>query len=200
MTDCRNGEMRDLLPDLLHGRLAPARRVEVEAHVASCADCREELALLGLVRGAMRVPAMDVKAIVAALPAYRAPVQRPWGGLRAAAAVAAIAVGGATWAIATNEAPVAAGSVAAVSAPIVAPRDSLPASLPAPVATAPPRAGQAAVPRELAVAGAVSDLSDTELTALLAGLESLDAMPAATVSEDASLGPAVDVTPTRGAS
>lgn len=74
MDDCQNGEMRDLLPDLLHDRLDPAERRAAEAHLASCALCREELELLRGMHRALhggRAPAVAVGDIVAALPAYR---------------------------------------------------------------------------------------------------------------------------------
>ena len=32
MTDCPNAEIRDLLPDLVHGRLDAAARADVERH------------------------------------------------------------------------------------------------------------------------------------------------------------------------
>ena len=69
MTDCPNVEMRERLPDLLHGRLEGAARVEVQAHLATCAACAAELALLQEARRVLdRAPAVDVARIVAALP------------------------------------------------------------------------------------------------------------------------------------
>ena len=77
MTDCTNGEMRDLLPDLLHGRLEAAERAEVESHLRSCEDCREELELLRNMRSALRrAPAVDVDSVVAGITPYRAPLER----------------------------------------------------------------------------------------------------------------------------
>jgi len=43
MTDCPRGDMRDLLPDLVHEQLDAATRAEVARHVASCRACAEEL-------------------------------------------------------------------------------------------------------------------------------------------------------------
>src|SRR4051812_14999429 len=94
MTDCPNGDVRDLLPDLLHDRLAPDVRREVEAHVAGCEDCRAELALLGAMRSTLRrAPAVDVATIAAAIPPYRAPMRRSWARWQAAAAVLLLAGG-----------------------------------------------------------------------------------------------------------
>ena len=53
MNDCSNAEIRDRLPDLLHERLDASARATVAAHVADCADCREELELLRDVRAAL---------------------------------------------------------------------------------------------------------------------------------------------------
>lgn len=36
MTDCPRADMRDLLPDLMHGALDAAARAEVERHVMTC--------------------------------------------------------------------------------------------------------------------------------------------------------------------
>jgi anti-sigma factor RsiW len=69
MTECSNGDMRDLLPDYVAGTLAGAQQAAVDAHVTSCADCRDETALLRVVRSARPRPvAIDVARIVAALP------------------------------------------------------------------------------------------------------------------------------------
>jgi anti-sigma factor RsiW len=195
MTDCPNGAMRDLLPDLLHGGLTGADRASVEAHLGTCADCRSELALLRSAHAMLRrAPSAHVAAIVSAVPAYRAPAPRQWSGWRAAAAIAAIAIGGTSVAVLRHGPPAriastpSAQSVARVaSAPPSRPVDATP-SIPAPVEVAeaprtrvPPGAAQ----RELAVSGSVSDLSDGELASLLSDIGSLDVLP----SRD------VDVTP-----
>jgi anti-sigma factor RsiW len=68
MSDCPNGDVRDLLPDYLHDRLTLADRRAVDVHLAACAACRDELALLRDLRGTMRrAPAVDVDAIAAAI-------------------------------------------------------------------------------------------------------------------------------------
>ena len=79
MTECPNANVRDLLPDLVHGRLDAETRVMVEAHLAGCADCAAEQALLRDLRASLRrTPHLDLAAIAAAVPAYRAPVRRSW--------------------------------------------------------------------------------------------------------------------------
>lgn len=107
MTDCPNGDLRDLLPDLLHGRLAPDARRSVEAHVQGCADCREELALLRTMSASLRRgPSANVATIVAGIPSYRAPARQGWRGWRAAAAILVLAGGGASVAVMQRDAAV----------------------------------------------------------------------------------------------
>ena len=171
MTDCPNGEVRDKLPDLLHGRLMPAEREVVESHVRGCADCREELVLLRAMSATLRRgPRVDVGAVAAAIPPYRAPVRRGWGGWRAAAAIVALAAGGTSVAVRQRDAGVRdAPRVAQISAPLVV--DS---------PAAPVRASAAAPARELALgSAAVGDLDDGELLALLEDLQTIEALPSA---------------------
>jgi hypothetical protein len=197
MNDCPNGEIRDLLPDLLHGRLDGAERERVEAHVATCELCAEELALLRDLRATMRrVPAIDVGAIAATIPPYRAPVRRSWRNTswRTAAAIATIAIGGASIAVANRQGhpTVSAGvhmpPATTVQEPAPTTTPGAPsrqiASAPAPVPANPTSSAPAPRPSggELAMGGAaVSDLSDRELSALLDEIETMDALPSADV-------------------
>ena len=208
MNDCPNADVRDLLPDLVHGRLDAETRATVEAHMAGCADCRAELALLRDLRGSLRrTPRLDLAAIAAAVPAYRAPVRRSWVGWRTAAAITMLVAGGSSVALLQrNVAPhvdsdsVASVPVSSVPAPVSAPvatPSTIPGSAPvqtplpekpAPVVSQPPiiAAPVARVPdsdgRELAMGGgSLNDLSDRELTSLLKDIESLDAVPSVEV-------------------
>lgn len=76
MTDCPRGEVRDLLPDLLHDSLDADRRAAVESHVASCAACSDELALLRNVRvsSLQDTPALDHDRIARSVRTSRVPV------------------------------------------------------------------------------------------------------------------------------
>jgi anti-sigma factor RsiW len=173
MTDCPNGDIRDLLPDLLHGRLGAVERAEVEAHLRECGDCRDELELLRSMRSALRrAPAVNVDRVVAEIPPYRAPVhQRPtraWSGWRIAAAVMLLAAGGTSVVVARSG-------------------DRTPTAV-ATIAT--PAAG------ELALAGgSVGELDDSELSALIADVASLDAVTPADVDNAAAAGPLAPATP-----
>jgi hypothetical protein len=154
---------------------------------------RAELSLPRDLRATMRrAPVVDVAAIAAAIPPHRATTGRTWvSGWRAAAAVAAIAVGGTSIAVLRSRAPVAPADVAPyVRTESAASRDSLPiaAVQPAPAARATPPVTPVQEPAhvvpsgELAMAaGAIGELSDGELSALVEGIESLDALPSSEV-------------------
>jgi anti-sigma factor RsiW len=193
MTDCPNGDVRDALPDYLNDRLDSERRREVESHLAGCAACRAELSLLRTLRATVQhAPAVDVEAIAASIPRYRAPVRRTWATSgRVAAAIVAIAVGGTSIVLLRGRTPVTPVEGSRPVAVAVAPSpDSTtlvpaPASVEAPAAervTPAPTVGFSAPVRELAIAGgSIADLSDRELSALVEGIESLDGVPSAEV-------------------
>jgi anti-sigma factor RsiW len=68
----------DALPDLVHGRLASADRERAEHHVARCAACAAELAMLERVAATTRAatPRLDLDAIAAAVRAGTTPPNR----------------------------------------------------------------------------------------------------------------------------
>jgi hypothetical protein len=100
MIDCGNSEIRELLPDMLHDSLSPSERKRVSVHMAGCAECREEMALLSKVYSLGAAPTVNVAAIAASIAPYR---KRPWfsvpAAVRIAAGIAVIAVGGASYSI-----------------------------------------------------------------------------------------------------
>lgn len=187
MTDCPNGDLRDLLPDLLHERLAPAVRAEVEAHVRGCADCRNELALLRAMRSTLRrAPAVDVAAIAAAIPPYRSASRRTWGSWRVAAAIMILAAGGTSVVVlqrgATSVRESATVGVAS-SAPRVESVGGTTKDSAMPTAAAP-------APRELAVASSsIGDLDDAELSALLKDLGTVEVLPPVDVEPATAISP-----------
>ena len=157
MRDCPNAEMRDLLPDLLHGRVSPEQRAVIEGHLAGCDACRAELALLTRVRQVAPSPHVDVAAIAQALPSYRA--ARPRFGapvLRIAAGL--VLVAGATSLVlrgnARGRGPV---DTVAVATPVAAPMLSLGENF--------------------------QDLSDSDLEAITDELQALDAVLSAEPDE-----------------
>jgi anti-sigma factor RsiW len=205
MNDCPNADVRDLLPDLMHGRLDAATRASVEAHVADCADCAAELALLRDLRAVRGTPAVDIASIVAAVPAYRAAPRRSWVGWRAAAAITVLVAGASSVAVLQRgvgpvNGPTVSSTVAPVSAPAstpsrpvtVATTPAAPVIEQAPVAipriseptpvAAPPTTGAVRAERELAMGGgSLGDLDNRQLASLLKDIESLDAVPSVEV-------------------
>ena len=137
MNDCPNADVRDRLPDLVHDRLSPAARAEVESHVAGCADCREEVALLRDLRASIRrTPVVDVSAIAAVVPAYRVPVKRhSWVGWQAAAAITILAAGGTSAIVLRARTTLPIDTVA-----VVVPGPTVSAPAPLPLRTAAPSA------------------------------------------------------------
>jgi anti-sigma factor RsiW len=64
-----SAEMRDVLPDFVHGQLDAGRTAEVRGHIADCADCAAEVELLQAVMAAApAAPVMNVDRITRALP------------------------------------------------------------------------------------------------------------------------------------
>ena len=166
MSDCQNVEIREQLPEYLNGTLSASRCAEVEAHLAGCAECADELTVLRLVREAYaESPAVNVNAIVAALPRKSArPAIRSWRRSHAfqiAAAVSFIALGGISLAVAR--------SFFNGNTPIVQ-RDTLVAS-------------NGAETPAISFAGGVSDLGDEDLEALLTALETIEALPVTETSD-----------------
>lgn len=170
MTDCLNAEMRDRLPELANDSLAPARRVLVLAHIASCAACTAEIAIVRRARSMIieSAPTMDVAAIVSALPRpgvtpIGAGRPRSWASSwRIAAAITVLAAG--------------AGSYAAMRGRVdIAPIDSILGS----AAVSDSSAG-------LALTGALDGLSEAELSALVEGLGAIEALPDPDVESEVS--------------
>jgi hypothetical protein len=91
-------QVRELLPELIAERLAPALRRGVEGHLAGCAECRAEHAILALVAEARPVPPAGLEARVLAAQRVAPRVRPPWGSpgqLAMAATLAAAVIGGA---------------------------------------------------------------------------------------------------------
>ena len=188
MTDCPNAVIRDLLPDLVHGRLTASDRERVEAHLASCEPCAEELALLRALHGVMLdAPPIDVSRIVAALPAptQATPASTRWRR-RGVAAALAVAAGLSAIMLSRDADPgnrvdsvVVAGRGArgaSTRASSIVDSTGVAPSDPRPSTPTPSRRTTAAPANELAVGGELADLSDTRLASLLAEIETMDAM------------------------
>jgi anti-sigma factor RsiW len=89
--------IRDLLPELLSDRVSASMTTAVRAHLASCEECRAELALARAISEA--VPAMPAGLDRRVLAAATRPRATMWtrGRLAAAASVAIAIVGASMW-------------------------------------------------------------------------------------------------------
>jgi anti-sigma factor RsiW len=93
MSDMGCEGAREMLPEYVVGGLSQTTRRELEAHLSTCLECREEAELVTLLSGSRpEAPAALAGRIHAALERQRRVVLRPWWGV-AAAAVAAVALG-----------------------------------------------------------------------------------------------------------
>lgn len=176
MNDCVNGDIRDVLPELVNGILPAGDVARVQEHVRACADCAAEVELLRTARAAMRLaPTMDTARIAAAvqsstaqrLAARRAPAARVAriAGLSLVAVIGALGI----WSLRdASPAAVDVPAIVAVSAPDQ-PR--------AVVQARPVEAQVVRAPVQLALGGDMSQLGDDELLALLSEVSELEAMP-----------------------
>ena|SRR5688572_2634907 len=164
-TECPNEVMRDRLPALVLGTLSSVDEAAVRAHVAACASCGAEVALLETARRVLVAsgPRIDTSAIVAAVTAPALTVvrggagtearpRRTWMSRQYLAAAASLLVVGSL-------------AIPTVRGALFGERETIaPDSL---VAAAADAAG-------LALAGGLADLSDADLAALLAELEAVE--------------------------
>ena len=202
MSECANVEVREMLPDLLHGALLGEVRDRVERHVSECSDCEAELALLASARRAMAarpVPAVSVASIVRALPLpdrrpemrpeMRAAMQpdvrlalqpaarrrAPSMAFRLAAAVSFISLGGISVAVARSY--FGAGETIVADSVVSQRTDSVIPVAPATGAGVVP--GASGTTRTVSMLAGISDLGDADLASLFGELETLEAAPAA---------------------
>jgi hypothetical protein len=161
MGDCINTEIRDALPDLIHARLDATERARVEAHVAACSDCSAEVELLRraaavLALGAPRMDARRIAAALAASPRLGADQPRPIFGrprlYQLAAAVVLVVLG--------------AGLIRMTLQPG---SDVDPLIARGPTAVTPASG--------IAMVGGIESLTSDDLATLVAGVESLEAVP-----------------------
>lgn len=176
MSDCVNGDIRDVLPEMINGTLPAADVARVREHVRACGDCAAEVELLRAARAAMRLtPTMDTARIAAAvqastarrLSARGAPQARVVrvAGLSLVAMIAALAI----WSPRDSSPPASdAPATSALTAP------DKPGAI---EQTRPVEARGARAPLQLALGGDMSELGDDELLALLSEVSALEAMP-----------------------
>jgi hypothetical protein len=204
MTDCANGEMRELLPDFVHDRLGAAEAARVQAHVSDCAECSAELELIrAVMASAPAAPAIDVAAIVANLPqppARADSVARPAMvregrvfrfGVRQLPIAAALALAASVTfvVVGRQKSPTEIRPGASAQAPAGIPASSRPAEkTPAAASKVLASASRVAQAASLTLGGSTEDLTDESLAILVDEIEHMDAVPG---SEPESLVPSL---------
>lgn len=176
MIRCTESAIQEMLPDLLHGTLAADAKGRVEAHLATCEACREDLIVLRTVRSAaVFAPTIDIDRVVRQIPPYRTivpAVEVPTRSRRmswlVAATLAIAIVGGGSLVVMRENIP--SGSTAAVT-----PQRSVRTSTQPTTEVA--RTPESVTPA-LALAADVDGLSDGDLALLMDEMNRFDALPA----------------------
>lgn len=95
MNDCQNVEIREVLPELVHGTLPQIERARVQEHLDDCDDCSAELAIIRAVLGSAVAAPVNVSRIAAAIPPYRrksSGMKRVYMELAAACLIGAVGI------------------------------------------------------------------------------------------------------------
>jgi len=188
MNKCTDSDIQEMLPDLLHGTLADNARGRVEAHLATCEPCQEDLDVLRTVKNAaIFAPSIDANHIVGAIPPYRtivpaaeAPTRtRVVSWLVAAALVITVAGGGSLLVTRQNAAGTRENAAGSRKTPQVAIEPTLvpsetPDTIVAAAVTAPTAPSHT---HALALAADVQNLSDGKLVQLMNDMDGFDALP-----------------------
>ena len=176
MNKCTNSEIQDLLPDLEHGKLSTAARQSVEAHLAGCESCREDLRIIRTVKSAaVFEPTINVDSVVRQIPPYRMPMPAAEAPARGrvvqwlvVAALGVLLIGGGTL---LRDRQSSADRVARTEQPSPTVIAETLSPLPAvPVAT------ERHTPA-LSLAADVGELSDGNIQQLMDELDQFDALP-----------------------
>lgn len=191
MNKCTDSNIQEMLPDLLHGTLPADARERVEAHLATCDECREDVEVLRTVKtAAVFAPQIDVDRVVRQIPPYRPivpaterPVSTRIVSWLVAASLAVVVIGGGSLVLMrqnVHHADRAIGGYTQMPQPpaptesiTVIPNSSRPGTTAGTgVASTPPRT------HALALAANVDDLSDGDLMQLMNDMSRFDALPA----------------------
>jgi Putative zinc-finger len=188
MNKCTVSDIQELLPDLLHGALAGPEKVRVEAHVATCESCQEDLDVLRTVKSAaVFAPSIDADRVVRQIPPYRpivpaveAPARTRVASWLVAATLALFVVGGGSVLMTRQNS--SGTSVKAPSpnggAQVATTQTSVPSRMP--VATTNPKIAEPVTsshPHALALAAEADGLSDGGLVQLMNDMDTFDALP-----------------------
>jgi anti-sigma factor RsiW len=183
MNSCMEIETREMLPDLLHGKLDASTRARVEKHVAGCEECREELEVLRTVKAAaIFAPTIDVNRVVGHIAPYarivpevEAPARsRVVSWLVAASFLVVIAGGGSLLMVQQKDSVTPYATVTPSHRVEVVPT---PVRVPEAGVTDVATIDQPVV-HALALATGVETLSDNDLRQLMTDMDSFDVLPA----------------------
>jgi hypothetical protein len=189
MNKCTESGIQEMLPDLLHGALTADARGRVEAHLATCEECREDLKVLRTVQtAAVFAPTIDVDRVVRQIPPYRSivpavelPARPRLMSWLVAATVAIAIVGGGSLVLMREDVP--PGSIAGRTPepPVQIPTQLTPGASITREPVTPPNAGVRITELHtpaLALAANVDGLSDGHLAQLMDEMNRFDALPA----------------------
>jgi hypothetical protein len=189
MNKCTDNDIREMLPDLLHGALGASAMERAEAHLASCDECRAELQVLRVVKSAaVFAPTIDVDQVVRRIPPYskiapavEVPARSRLTSWLVAATVAIAFVGVGSMLVTRQGATTAPTAVATTLPSATMPAQSTPVASQAPGSGTSPVVGiatQQSHTHALAVAADVDGLSDGSLVQLMSDMNRFDALPA----------------------
>lgn len=187
MNKCTDSDIQEMLPDLLHDTLRSDAKKRVEAHLATCETCQDELEVIRIVKNAaIFAPSISVDRVVRQIVPYRTIVPaieqpartRTFSWLVAAGLALAVVGGGSL--LATRQSATTAvasgGSVMSIPSSVKAAENASAEARPVPrvdrgtpTTTAPQHA--------LALAADVDGLSDGNLVQLMNDMNDFDALP-----------------------
>ena len=188
MNKCTDSDIQELLPDLLHGALSGPEKVRVEAHVATCESCQEDLDVLRTVKSAaVFAPSIDVDRVVRQIPPYRAivpaveaPARTRVASWLVAATLALFVVGGGSVLVTRQNShgtqAVDGGARGPARIATVPPSASSKVPVATPVAKITEPAASSH-PHALALAAEADGLSDGGLVQLMNDMDTFDALP-----------------------
>jgi hypothetical protein len=187
MNKCIDSDIQEMLPDLLHRTLSDGERQRVEAHLATCESCQEDLEVLRTVKSAaVFAPAIDVNSVVRQIPPYRKiepaaerPARTRGVSWLVAASLAVVVLGGGSILLQSNGSLVSRsrGRQPALTIAKV-PETTKPSIV---ESAPPPRIVQPSIaphPHALALAAEADGLSDGGLVQLMNDMDGFDALPA----------------------
>lgn len=187
MNKCTDNQIQELLPDLLHGSLDDHVRREVEAHLATCASCREDLDVIRTVKSAaIFAPVIDADRVARQIPPYgmivparEQPARSKMVQWLVAAGLLIAVVGGGSL-VMSKQTPTSTGAAVAVGVGANATKSpSIVTDTPPVVPVSTTDGAAPSHSHALALGSNVDDLSDGNLVQLMNDMDQFDALPAA---------------------